>query len=142
MSDYDTREAAAILKRATSDRDAAGRERASIELYEAMRAVADAAGAGGRGLYAEPREDGFLAVRRGKTTLLVLDFGKDGVRASASEDGSNAEDLPVEYDGERFVGKEEDTFVHPVPGEPRVRRAATAVIAERIAQALAEKYLR
>ena len=69
-------------------------------------------------------------------------FGKDGVRASASEDGSNAEDLPVEYDGERFVGKEEDTFVHPVPGEPRVRRAATAVIAERIAQALAEKYLR
>lgn len=50
-------------------------------------------------------------------------------------------DLAIEYNGKTktFVGKEEDTFILPISGEPPKRRSAVAVVAERIVALIAEQ---
>lgn len=138
MSEYDVREATAILKKACSDRDYDGRSRAAGALEDAIVQLVSAAGSA---LSIERTKKGTLNIRRGNTQLVAFSVQDHGVLAAA-EENSDFASLAIEYDGERFVGTDEDTYLHPVPGEPRRQRAATAVIAMRLAEAIAEKYPR
>jgi hypothetical protein len=135
---YDLTEAETIFARAHHQLDPTShytdREIAANELLDAVGHAAEDAG------YQVRNPSG------GARTIILQSHG--AVTAVVDDDRfylhvagppqTSITDLAIEYDPvtKAFVGKVEDTFVLPVPGEPRKRRNAVAVVAERIVELL------
>jgi hypothetical protein len=131
---YDVREAEALFVRAHDRLDPhrrfAERAEAATELLRAALQAAKAAG------YEVGSERGYYVVAQKRQGAVYLRVDDDTLRVTADPepDPSKWNGFAIEYDPalRLFVGVAEDTFLHPVPGEPRARRSAAAVIAELI----------
>ncbi len=141
--EYDIREAVRILAKARSAAAAADLRAARFEaaqgLLEAVIRAAESVGC------SVVRRDGNPGV------LVALDDG-DGVAVKATRDGiqlarvddngrigAGLDSPALEYDpaAKMWIGTEPDAAIAPVPGELLPRRSAVAVVADRIAAALA-----
>lgn len=139
---YDLDEAKAILARAhvaLSPATNQDRERAALDLQDAVTKTAEAAGyetqrAGSRITIAQPRQGAVFTIVDGGFFIGVKDFPEMGTTRQFG-------DLAIEYDPltKMYIGKEYDNTIVPVPGEPRRRRSAVAVVAERIVALIAEQ---
>jgi hypothetical protein len=135
---YDLDEATGILARAHAALSPAAhndRERAALDLQEAVKKAAVAAGYETQGTtIAQPKQGAVFTVVDGGFFIGVKDYPERGNTRTFS-------DLAIEYDPltKMYIGTEYDDTIVPVPGEPRRRRSAVAVVAERIVALIKEQ---
>lgn len=133
---YDTTEATALMKRLVGDRDHNARHVAVMTLKDALLRIIEESG----GNFAAEEEPGAkpleVFISRGNSPVCRFFFDASGVQfRDAGPNPAPARRLAIEYraDEGRFVGTKEDQTTHPVPGAPRQRRSAVAVLVEELA---------
>lgn len=144
---YDEREAAGILARARAKRDPdryeADRSRAFHWLCEAVVKAAMKAG-----YETEKLRDGSYVIKDlpFATVTLRCDDKEPRIEGMSGLNEPRVPavrlaDLPIEYDPIEgvFVGIEYDTYSHPNPGYPRLRRSAVSILAEVVTKMLDEQ---
>jgi hypothetical protein len=134
MAEYDVTEAKKHLDRFVGSLVHADRYAAATKLRKAVKELFAAAmdlpitvERCSQGL-----EQDLVAVNNSPVASLF--FTSDGILIRREGGTAKAEHLPIAYDpdSQLFVGTEEDTGLHPMPGTPKTRRNAVTVIADEI----------
>ena len=130
---YDDREAAHIFANA---RERSGpRKDVLLELLKELSKCAE-----GRGYHVTDRHDGQeLGIAYGPTTPLAWLRCEGRKIEIASTERDDWKPIKLSFDpvGDRVVGTKPDTFLNPVPGEPKAQpRSALAVLAEAVVKKL------